>query len=37
MKLITNLDPSKVSVPDCIIIVVLKNCDPELSYVISLQ
>ena len=37
MKLITNLDSSKFSVPDCIIIVVLKNCDPELSYVITLQ
>ena len=37
MKFIMNLDSSKVSVPDCIIIVVLKNCDPELSYVISLQ
>ena len=37
MKLIMNLDSSKVSVPDCIIIVVLKNCDPELSYIITLQ
>ena len=37
MKVITNLDSSKVSVSDHIIIVVLKNCDLELLYVITLQ
>ena len=31
---ITNLDQSKVSGPDCIPVVVLKNCDPELSYIL---
>ena len=30
-KVITNLDSSKASVPDCIPVVVLKNCEPELS------
>ena len=30
-KVITNLDLSKVSVPDCIPVVVLKYCEPELS------
>ena len=32
-KVITNLDLSKASGPDCIPVVVLKNCDPELSYI----
>ena len=32
-KIITNLDLSKVSVPDCIPVVVLKKCEPELSYI----
>ena len=32
-KAITNLDSSKASVPDCIPVVVLKNCEPELSYI----
>ena len=31
--IIINLDSSKVSGPDCISVVVLKNCDPELSYI----
>ena len=31
-KVITNLDSSKVSGPDCIPVVVLKNCKLELSY-----
>ena len=31
-KVITNLDSSKVSGSDYIPVVVLKNCDPELSY-----
>ena len=30
---ITNLDSSKASGPDCIPVVVLKNCEPELSYI----
>ena len=30
-KVITNLDLSKASGPDCIPVVVLKNCEPELS------
>ena len=32
-KVIKNLDSSKASGPDCISVVVLKNCDPELSYI----
>ena len=31
-KVIMNLDLSKVSHPDCIPVVVLKNCEPGLSY-----
>ena len=34
-KVITNLDSSKTSGPDCILVVVLKNCEPELSYVLA--
>ena len=34
-KVITNLDSSKVSCPDCISVVVLKNCEPELSYILA--
>ena len=34
-KVITNLDSSKVSDPDCISVVVLKNSEPELSYILS--
>ena len=33
-KVITNLDSSKASGPDCIPVVVLKNCEPELSYIL---
>ena len=33
-KVITNLDLSKASGPDCIPVVVLKNCEPELSYIL---
>ena len=33
-KVIANLDPSKASDPDCIPVVVLKNCEPELSYIL---
>ena len=34
-KVITNLDSSKASGPDCIPVVVLKNCQPELSYILA--
>ena len=34
-KIITNLDSSKVSGPDSIAVVVLKNCEPELSYILA--
>ena len=32
-KVITNLNSSKVSGLDCILVVVLKNCEPEFSYI----
>ena len=34
-KVITNLDLSKASGLDCIPVVVLKNCEPELSYILA--
>ena len=34
-KVIINLDLSKASCPDCIPVVVLKNCEPELSYILA--
>ena len=34
-KVITNLDLSKASRPDCVPLVVLKNCEPELSYILA--
>ena len=34
-KVIKNLDSSKASGPDCIPKVVLKNCEPELSYIVA--
>ena len=34
-KVIMNLDFSKASRPDCILVVVLKNCEPELSYILA--
>ena len=34
-KVAMNLDLSKVSGPDCIPVVVLKNCEPELSYILA--
>ena len=34
-KIIMNIDLSKVSGPDCILVVVLKNCEPELSYILA--
>ena len=34
-KVIMNLDSSKASGPDCIPVVVLRNCEPELSYILA--
>ena len=34
-KVITKLDSSKASGPDCIPVVVLKNCEPKLSYILA--
>ena len=34
-KVIMNLDLSKASCPDCIPVVVLRNCEPELSYILA--
>ena len=34
-KVITNFDLSKASRTDCIPVVVLKNCEPELSYILT--
>ena len=34
-KVIMNLDLSKTSGPDCIAVVVLKNCEPELCYILA--
>ena len=34
-KVIMNLDFSKASGPDCIPVVVLKNCEPELFYILA--
>ena len=34
-KVAVNLDLSKASGPDCIPVVVLKNCEPELSYILA--
>ena len=34
-KVVMNLDWSKASGPDCIPVVVLKNCEPELSYTLA--
>ena len=34
-KVITNLDLSKVSGPDCIPVVVVKNCEPELLSILA--
>ena len=34
-KVIANLDSSKASDPDCIPVVVLRNCEPELSYILA--
>ena len=34
-KVVMNLDFSKPSGPDCIPVVILKNCGPELSYILA--
>ena len=34
-KALMNLDLSKASGPDCIPVVVLRNCEPELSYILA--
>ena len=34
-KVVINLDLSKASVPDCIPVVVLKNCEQELSHILA--
>ena len=34
-KVIMNLDLPKASGPDCIPVVALKNCEPELSYILA--
>ena len=34
-KVITNFDSSKASGPDYILMVVLKNCEPGLSYLLA--
>ena len=34
-KVIMNLDLSKASGPDCVPVVVLKNCESELSYILA--
>ena len=34
-KVVMNLDLSKASGPDCVPVVVLKICEPELSYILA--
>ena len=34
-KVIMNFDSSKVSGPDCILVLVLKNCEADLSYILA--
>ena len=34
-KVIMNLDLSKVSDPDCVPVVVIKNCEPGLLYILA--
>ena len=34
-KVIRNLDSSNASDPNCIPVMVLKNCEPELSYILA--
>ena len=35
VKVITNLDSSNVSTPDCTPVLVLMNCEPEISYILA--
>ena len=35
IKVIINLDLSQASGPDCISMMVLKKCEPELSYILA--
>ena len=35
-KVLTNLDLSKMSAPECIQVLVLRKCVPELSYILAL-
>ena len=34
-KVMLNLDSSKASCPDSISVLVLKNCEPEVSYILA--
>ena len=34
-KVIMKLDLSKASGPECILVVVLRNCEPELPYILA--
>ena len=34
-RVVMNLDMAKASVPDCVPVVVLKNCEPELCYILA--
>ena len=34
-NIIANLDSSKAPSPDCILVVVLKGCEPELLYILA--
>ena len=34
-KVIANLDSSMASSPDCIPVMVVKNCEPKLSYILA--
>ena len=34
-KVIMNIDLSKASGPDCILVVVINNCEPQLSYILA--
>ena len=34
-KVITTLDLSQVSGPDCILVVILNNCDPEITFILA--
>ena len=35
LKVITNLDSSEASGPDCVPVVILKNFEPVLSYILA--